>query len=93
MNSTEIAFNESARRGFVAQNTAAVQSNDEASERTRLESMHGVGNVYNTDEVRTQFEVISFAAPFVCVRRKVDNMSGFLEFQHSPRLYFNFMAK
>lgn len=45
---------------------------------------------YTTDELREQFEVLGFAAPFVVVRRKADGVLGSLEFTHSPRVYFNF---
>jgi hypothetical protein len=31
-------------------------------------------------------------APFVVVRRRVDGQKGNLEFQHSPRFYFNFVV-
>jgi len=50
-------------------------------------------NVYNTEEVRRNFEVIGFCAPFVSVGRKVDNVKGTLEFFHNPRFYFNFVAE
>lgn len=84
---------EELRKAFVAQNTAAVQSDDKESERKRLVDIHGPENVYDTDQVRENFEVISFAAPFVSVVRKCDGVKGWLEFQHSPRLYFNFQPK
>ena len=31
-------------------------------------------------------------APFVAVRRKSDGAKGSMEFTHSPRFYFNFVA-
>jgi hypothetical protein len=37
-----------------------------------------------------EFTVKGFAAPFVVVMRKSDGVVGSLEFQHSPRFYFNF---
>ena len=46
---------------------------------------------WDTTELQIDFEVIGFAAPFVIVRRKEDNAKGSLEFQHSPRFYFNFL--
>jgi hypothetical protein len=49
------------------------------------------GNRWDSDQLRDQFEVIGFAAPFVVVRRKSDGRKGSLEFTHSPRLYFNFI--
>ena len=36
------------RRDFVAQNTAAVESNNPLLEAVRLEKIHGVDNVWNT---------------------------------------------
>lgn len=43
---------------------------------------------WTTDELRAEFEVIGFAAPFVVVRRRSDGQVGTLEFTHSPRVYF-----
>jgi hypothetical protein len=47
---------------------------------------------WNTDDLARDFEVIGFAAPFVVVKRKSDGVKGSLEFTHSPRVYFNFVA-
>jgi hypothetical protein len=55
--------------------------------RQALEAEHG--QVWDTEELRRDFEVIGFAAPLVVVRRRSDGQKGSLEFQHSPRLYFN----
>lgn len=55
--------------------------------REALEAEHG--QVWSTDELRLDFEVIGFAAPLVVVRRKSDGVKGSLEFQHHPRFYFN----
>jgi hypothetical protein len=56
--------------------------------REALEAEHG--QVWDTDELRRDFEVIGFMAPLVVVRRKADGVKGSLEFQHGPpRLYFN----
>lgn len=41
-----------------------------------------------TDELRAEFEVLGFAAPFVVVRRRSDGQLGTLEFTHHPRVYF-----
>lgn len=46
---------------------------------------------WTTDEVREQFEVLGFMAPFVAVIRRSDGVKGSLEFNHSPRVYFNFV--
>ena len=49
------------------------------------------GQVWETQELAADFEVIGFMAPFVAVRRKSDGKKGSLEFQHSPRFYYNFV--
>ena len=46
---------------------------------------------YTTTELQEQFIVHSFLAPFVMVTRKSDGQKGTLEFNHSPREYFNFV--
>ena len=46
---------------------------------------------WDTDQLRAEFEVIGFLAPFVAVRRKADGVKGSMEFTHSPRFYFNFV--
>ena len=45
---------------------------------------------WTTEQVRAEFEVLSFLAPFVFVRRRSDNVEGTLQFSHSPRIYFGF---
>lgn len=56
--------------------------------RAALEAAHG--QVWDTDELRRDFEVVGFLAPLVVVRRRADGVKGSLEFQTRPRLYFNF---
>lgn len=46
---------------------------------------------WDTDQLRAEFDVIGFLAPFVVVRRKSDGANGSMEFTHSPRFYFNFV--
>lgn len=46
------------------------------------------GQQWTTEEMTRDFEVLGFAAPFVAVRRRSDGQKGFLEFTHSPRVYF-----
>jgi len=55
--------------------------------RKALEAQYG--QVWNTDELSGDFTVTGFMAPFVVVRRKLDDVVGSLEFQHNPRFYFN----
>ncbi len=62
--------------------------NAEPGSRETLEAQYG--QVWNTDELRRDFEVLGFMAPLVVVRRRSDGAKGSLEFQHQPRLYFSF---
>lgn len=62
--------------------------NSKAAERAILEERHG--QVWNTEELSRDFEVLGFAAPFCVVARRSDGKKGSLEFQHNPRYYFNF---
>ena len=62
--------------------------NTEPGPRQALEAQSG--QVWDTQQLSQDFEVIGFMAPLVVVRRKVDGVKGSLEFQHNPRLYFNF---
>jgi len=47
---------------------------------------------WTTAEMTAEFTVHAFAAPFVIVTRKADGQKGCLEFTHSPRRYFGFLA-
>ena len=62
--------------------------NAEPGSKESLESQYG--KVWTTGELADEYEVIGFMAPLVVVRRKSDGVKGSLEFQHNPRLYFNF---
>ena len=55
-------------------------------ERLRLEAEYG--QVWTIDEVREQFTVVGFLAPYVDVTRKSDGQRGTMQFQHNPRFYF-----
>ena len=80
---------EQIRRQSLAAINGAVESQDPIRERQRLEVQHG--QVWNTSQLASDFEVLGFLAPYVVVRRKSDGRTGSLEFQHSPRYYFNFV--
>ena len=80
---------EAIRREEVARINSEVVSDDKDTERARLEAIYG--EVYDTDQVRENFEVLGFMAPFVVVKRRVDGKKGSMEFQHMPRFYFNFV--
>lgn len=45
---------------------------------------------WDTTELQRDFEVVGFSAPYVVVIRKADRVKGSLEFNHRPRVYFNF---
>jgi hypothetical protein len=47
---------------------------------------------WTTDELRRDFDVLGFMAPFVAVRRKSDGVTGSMEFTHDPRFYFGFVS-
>jgi len=65
-----------------------VEINADPGSREALEAEHG--QVWDTSELSTDFDVLGFMAPFVVVNRKSDGQKGSLEFQHRPRFYFNF---
>jgi hypothetical protein len=56
--------------------------------REYLEARHG--QVWDTQQLSQDFDVIGFMAPLVVVRRRSDGVKGSLMFQASPRLYFGF---
>ena len=60
------------------------------SEREALEAKHG--QVWDTGQLQEEFDVLGFMAPYIVVCRKSDGVKGSLQFQHNPRLYFNFQA-
>lgn len=62
--------------------------NAEPGSREALEAEHG--QVWDTNQLREDFEVLGFGAPLVVVRRRVDGVMGSLMFQHQPRFYFGF---
>jgi hypothetical protein len=70
------------RRQMVAEINAVEGS------REYLEQKHG--QVWDTNQLQEDFEVLGFGAPFVVVKRKSDGVKGSLMFQHSPRFYFGF---
>jgi hypothetical protein len=65
--------------------------NVEPKERAALEALHG--QVWDTDELKRDFDVSGFLAPYVGVRRKSDGVRGSLLFQHRPRFYFRFLPE
>lgn len=65
--------------------------NAEPGSREALETQYRL--VWDTNGLRQDFDVLGFMAPFVVVRRKSDGLRGSLEFQHNPRLYFNWQPE
>jgi len=53
------------------------------------EYIQGGGQTWSTAQLREDFEVQGFAAPYVVVVRKSDYTRGTLRFTHSPRYYFD----
>jgi hypothetical protein len=67
---------------------ATERINAQMAEREDLEGKYG--QVWDTKQLREEFTVHAFLAPFVHVTRKLDGVSGTLAFQHMPRFYFSF---
>jgi hypothetical protein len=65
-----------------------VEVNAQPGSREALEAQHG--QVWDTSELRRDFAVEGFLAPYCIVRRKADGQRGSLLFQASPRFYFGF---
>ena len=57
-------------------------------EREFLERKYG--QVWSTEELTKDFDVIGFLAPFITVVRKSDGVKGSMLFQHNPRFYYSF---
>jgi len=64
--------------------------NQAAAAREVLEKRHG--KVWDSAQVRVEFEIIGFMAPYVVVKVRATGEKGSLEFQHDPRFYFNYIA-
>jgi hypothetical protein len=62
--------------------------NAQPNSREVLEKKHG--QIWDTQQLAKDFEVIGFMAPFVVVKRRSDGRKGSLMFSHSPRFYFAF---
>ena len=75
---------ETVRRAMLQEQRTSGPSSQEALEKA-------YGRVWNTSQLTEDFEVIGFLAPFVVVRRRSDGRKGTLSFQHSPRLYYDFV--
>ena len=80
---------ETLHRHKLVEINSPVESHDPTTERQRLEAQ---GQVWDAAQLSQDFEVIGFLAPYVVVKRRLDGRKGSLEFQHHPRLYFNFVV-
>jgi len=60
--------------------------NSNPGEREALEKVQG--QVWDTQQLGQDFDVMGFMAPFIIVRQKSTGKKGTLFFQHSPRFYF-----
>jgi len=65
--------------------------NAEPGSRESLEAQHG--QVRDTQQLASEFDVLGFMAPLIVVRRKSDGKKGSLMFQHHPRFYFSFQPE
>ena len=81
---------EDIRRHAVNVLNSDVKSNDPTDERVRLEGIYG--QIWDTSELTRDFEVRSFLAPYVSVKKKDTGEVGTLLFQHMPRFYFHFRS-
>ena len=71
---------ETIRRELVA------EINAEPGSREALEAL--LQEVWNTEELSRDFEVLGFGGPVIAVLRKFDGVKGILYFQHRSRFYF-----
>ena len=58
----------------------------------RKELQKEYGRLWSTDELTSDFRVLSFQAPFVIVEDKKFGVKGTLMFQPMPRFYFQWQA-
>lgn len=58
--------------------------------RAELSARYPGQNVWDATQLQAEFEVIGFMAPFCAVRHKKTGIKGSVEFNHNPRLYYNF---
>jgi hypothetical protein len=78
------------RRARISELNSGLTENKDAR-RAELEAQYG--QVWSTDEVRQDFEILGFMAPFVVARNRATGKKGSLEFCHSPRFYFGWQQE
>jgi hypothetical protein len=57
-----------------------------------LHPPHPGEDVWDTETLKIDFDVLGFQAPFVVVRKKRTGEKGSLQFDHAPRVYFGWKA-
>ncbi len=62
--------------------------NNVEGSREYLSQKHG--QIWDTNELQQEFNVLGFASPLIIAKRKCDGVRGTLFFQASPRYYFGF---
>ena len=92
MRDSNIDETEDLRRAMVREINTEAAAQTEESQRALLEAQYGKDQVWNTQELGRDFEVIGFLAPFTIVKRIKDGAKGTVMFSHSPRFYFGFQA-
>jgi hypothetical protein len=70
--------------------TRDAQNQPRSADDVRADLEAQQGQVWDYVQLRQDFDVQGFAAPYVLVVRKRDRQRGTLRFTHSPRLYYGF---
>jgi superoxide dismutase len=66
------------------------QNDEKKALRVQLEAQYG--QVWDLQQLQSEFTIKSFGGGFVFLIRKADGVHGSMEFTHMPRLYFSFIA-
>ncbi len=74
----------------ISQLTTGIKKMVSDKEKTAAIEEVEVETIMTTEEMKEQYTVEGFGAPFVFVFRNSDGARGTLKFQHSPRLYWSF---
>ena len=51
------------------------------------------GQTWNTQELQSEFQVLSFLSPFVVAIKRNTQEKGSLQFQHDPRIYHSWQPE
>jgi hypothetical protein len=68
-----------------------IKVDEEASRRLALENEYGADNVFDSTQLRENFEVEGFGGGICVVKRRSDGVRGSLDFDHMPRFYYRFI--